>query len=202
MDVVSASQSMANQMFVFPIPVRFFKLSTVNDETIPNIIKLIDSFELETRERIGSWTKSQNFLNHPDLSDVRKEVLKCLEFFRSAEQHTCSNLEIVSSWANVLGQNEQIKGHVHPNSYISGVVHLNEGSDFVINQPPSTDLYFINLGEGKQENFKIQPGTLIVFPSNLNHGTWLHTSANPRYSIAVNCLPRVFGSELSHVNLK
>tara|TARA_B100000427_G_scaffold193018_1_gene160464 strand:- start:378 stop:911 length:534 start_codon:yes stop_codon:yes gene_type:complete len=79
------------------------------------------------------------------------------------------NLEVVSSWINVQGENSKLNYHNHPNSVLSGAIFLK--TDDV-----SSELYFKNPNSqfyhyGEDESVMPVTGLCLMWPSWLMHGS-------------------------------
>jgi hypothetical protein len=111
------------------------------------------------------------------------------------------SLPIVSCWINRTKRNEYHHSHWHTNSIIAGVFYLtthDSGKTVFYYEDPfhklGNDRPFLaskNQNKTLYENpttiiGKVKPekGKLILFPSNLHHGTESNMDLNPRYSIS------------------
>ena len=92
---------------------------------------------------------------------------------------------------------------MHENSLLSGVYYLdapkdaggivfvkgyNEQEIFPMAITPKVSEY--NYVNSKQMTFKVNPGKLVIFPSNLMHSVEENKSNNDRYSLAFNLFCR------------
>lgn len=109
----------------------------------------------------------------------------------------CDAFEITGCWANVLAPGAEHKMHAHPNNYLSGVYYLrtHPGADTInfhdpraqtaIIRPPvveltaeNTDQVVVNVGDG----------SLLMFPSYLQHSVDTNRSDRERISISFNIM--------------
>lgn len=203
---------MNDSIELFPIKIKGKLLDSLNREKIKEVINYIESTEgsdVLTRKdsRSGSWSANQNFLNLDFLSDVKLEVLEFVKQYSLEEKHRCENIEIVSSWFNSINRHDVIRPHIHPNSYISGVIHLTYGAPLCFHKPTVEDRFriFMEKDFNPQEDIvqlECVAGQVVLFPSSLEHSVAEHTADYSRHSIAFNTWPRVYGHDTARVNLK
>lgn len=134
------------------------------------------------------------------LSDTAKEL--GYEFF----------LRITQSWFNKAEVGMWHHRHSHANSFISGIFYLTpSGSQTWFSMPgiwPRAHDDLSNISHfpffgwyhpKTQEvlyRFPTEPGTLVLFPSHLDHSVNEHDLEYPRYTISFNTFPwGVFGAE-------
>lgn len=104
-------------------------------------------------------------------------------------------LEVISCWANKTKKMQGHHIHTHPNSFLSGILYLtSHDSGFThfvkenyflekFNVFSLSDLIHI------EEKLKPNAGTLIIFPSHLQHKVSALTANESRYTIAFNVFP-------------
>ena len=95
-------------------------------------------------------------------------------------------------WANVLGSNDHQSGHIHNQGWMSGVYYvavpenLSDNNDFAgwleFNRP-GYGLPVLG-GENCIERIEPKPGTIVMFPSYVWHGTIPFNSPDNRISVA------------------
>ena len=115
-------------------------------------------------------------------------------------------VEITGCWANVLAKGAAHKAHSHPNNFLSGVYYLrtHPGTDTInfhdprtqtgIIRPPVTELTSENTD---QVVVKVKNGSLLVFPSYLQHSVDANMSDEERISISFNVMFSSFTENLS-----
>ena len=128
-----------------------------------------------------------------------KSVLRFLKIAYDA-------VEISGCWATVLAQGAAHKAHQHPNNYLSGVyyVRTRPGADSInfhdprsqsgIIRPPVIELTAENTD---QVGVKVKDGTLLIFPSYLQHSVDANASDEERVSISFNIMFSAFTENLS-----
>ncbi len=114
--------------------------------------------------------------------------------------------EITGCWATVLARGAMHKAHSHPNNFLSGVyyVRTHPGTDTInfhdprsqtsVIRPPVTELTAQNTD---QVVVRVRNGTLLMFPSYLEHSVDANTSAEERISISFNIMFSSFTENLS-----
>jgi uncharacterized protein (TIGR02466 family) len=115
-------------------------------------------------------------------------------------------VEISGCWANILAPGAAHKAHHHPNNFLSGVyyVRTRPGADSInfhdprsqtgIIRPPVTELTAENTD---QVVVRVKDGTLLIFPSYLQHSVDANASGEERISISFNIMFSAFTEKLS-----
>jgi uncharacterized protein (TIGR02466 family) len=105
--------------------------------------------------------------------------------------------EITACWATVNAPGRGHAKHAHPNSFLSGVyyVQTQSGADTInfhdpraqpaIIRPPVTELVAAN---ADQAVITVTDGTLVLFPSWLEHSVDENASDRVRISLSFNCM--------------
>ena len=114
--------------------------------------------------------------------------------------------EITGCWANVLAKGATTKVHSHPNNFLSGVyyVRTQSGADTInfhdpriqtgIIRPPVVELTAENTD---QVVVSVKNGTLLIFPSYLQHSVDTNMNEKERVSISFNIMFSAFTENLS-----
>lgn len=133
------------------------------------------------------------------VNETAKSVLRFLRIGYDA-------LEITGCWANVLAKGASHRAHSHPNNFLSGVYYLRTcpGTDTInfhdpraqtgVIRPPVTELTAENTD---QVVVKVKNGTLLMFPSYLDHSVDPNASEHERISISFNIMFSAFTENLS-----
>jgi uncharacterized protein (TIGR02466 family) len=115
-------------------------------------------------------------------------------------------IEITGCWATVLAKGAVHKAHSHPNNYLSGVyyVRTHPGADTINFRDPRNQTGVIRppVAELTAENtdqvvVKVRNGTLLMFPSYVEHSVDANTSEEERISISFNLMFSAFANKLS-----
>ncbi|MGH7949292.1 MAG: 2OG-Fe(II) oxygenase family protein [Candidatus Binataceae bacterium] len=124
------------------------------------------------------------------VSDATKSILR---FLRIGEEA----FEITGCWATVLAKGAMHKSHSHPNNFLSGVyyVRTHPGADTInfhdprsqtrVIRPPVIELTAENTD---QVVVSVANGTLLMFPSYLEHSVDTNMSEEERISISFNVM--------------
>ncbi|TMH27481.1 MAG: hypothetical protein E6H66_23250, partial [Betaproteobacteria bacterium] len=133
------------------------------------------------------------------VSNVAKSILRFLRISQEA-------FEITGCWATVLAKGAIHKTHSHPNNFLSGVyyVRVYPGADTINFHDPRSQTRIIRapVVELTAENtdqvvVRVTNGTLLMFPSYLEHSVDTNMSAEERISISFNIMFSSFAEQLS-----
>ena len=133
------------------------------------------------------------------VSSVAKSILR---FLRIGQE----DFEVTGCWATVLAAGAIHKTHSHPNNFLSGVyyVRIHPGADAISFHDPRSQTRVIRppVVELTSENtdqvvVRVTNGTLLMFPSYLEHSVDTNTSAEERISISFNIMFSSFAENLS-----
>lgn len=142
--------------------------------------------------------------------EALRELVSCIEhcatgicrFLRIG----AAECEITACWATVLARGASHKLHSHPNNFLSGVyyVRTSEGADTInfhdprrqasVIRPPVVELTAENTD---QVVIKVRGGTLLMFPSYLEHSVDANASSEERVSVSFNLMFSSFTERLS-----
>lgn len=158
----------------------------------------------------GMYSKNNRVLDHPLFSKLKNEILNFSKKYLNNLGHVFEDLQIGSSWVNILNKKNTIKLHQHTNSYISGVFYLDSSSSIIFDNPLISKWFFSAVTKRNSKNFctfndfEIKPSSkqLVLFPSFLYHKV-LPSDTNDRISIAFNIIPKgEFGHDTQKLYLK
>ncbi|MGQ0658034.1 MAG: 2OG-Fe(II) oxygenase family protein [Chromatiales bacterium] len=133
------------------------------------------------------------------VSTVAKSILRFLRIGYDA-------FEITGCWATVLANGAIHKAHSHPNNFLSGVyyVRTRPGADTInfhdprnqtsVIRPPVVELTAENTD---QVVVRVTNGTLLMFPSYLEHSVDPNMGEEERISISFNIMFSSFTENLS-----
>jgi uncharacterized protein (TIGR02466 family) len=136
------------------------------------------------------------------MSCVRNVAESILRFWRIGEEA----IEVTGCWATVLAKGATHKAHSHPNNFLSGVyyVRIHPGADTInfhdprsqtrVLRPPVVELTAENTD---QVVVRVTDGTLLMFPSYLEHSVDTNMSAEERVSISFNVMFSSFVEKVS-----
>ena len=155
----------------------------------------------------GDGWQSEQTLHRRDefrelISCVGNATKSILRFLRISQQA----FEITGCWATVLAKGAIHKTHSHPNNFLSGVyyVRIYPGADTINFHDPRRQTHVIRppVVELTAENtdqvvVRVTNGTLLMFPSYLEHSVDTNMSAEERISISFNIMFSSFAEKLS-----
>ncbi|MGH8647625.1 MAG: 2OG-Fe(II) oxygenase family protein [Gammaproteobacteria bacterium] len=152
------------------------------------------------------WQSERTLHEREELQElmacVNKAAKSVLRFLRIGYDA----IEITGCWATVLTQGAMHRAHSHPNNYLSGVYYLqtHPGADTINFHDPRTQASVIRppVVELTSQNtdqvvVRVSNGTLLLFPSYLEHSVDASTSEAERISISFNIMFSSFTEHLS-----
>ncbi len=173
--------------------------------------------ELEMIDNIGNlMSKNDKILDSKELTNLKLFIDEKIFIFKKKLLHMKdeNELYITQSWVINSNPKQYHPKHKHPNSVISGVMFFDENNDESL--PPirfhrtlemfPLDFEFDNLNESNADcrSFETVQGSLILFPSLLEHDVEKNSSDRVRTSISFNTYVRgVVGSreKLTELNI-
>ena len=170
----------------------------IAEELIPHCIQISQTVESGGKGWLSSKTYNTSDGKY-DLSSDQK-FFKINNWVETQIKLYCNELDIetdtlvsTGSWFNIYHKNDFQEPHVHPNSSISAIYILTcpeDGARIFFNSPRN-NMYHVKKQVKKQEMVDqiICPslsGTLLIFPSYLNHAVEKHISETIRISFSYN----------------
>tara|TARA_B100001093_G_scaffold446071_1_gene450063 strand:+ start:61 stop:678 length:618 start_codon:yes stop_codon:yes gene_type:complete len=161
-------------------------------------------------------SKDRYILNNiPDLkSDIEKHCELFVRKYLSVKDNAKFYLQ--NSWCNIHGPEEESQIHYHGNSLLSGVYYpifpknsgniaFHKGSIYNNIFHQSIRLEYEEHNNVTAEKYVLGPkeGTIVIFPSHLEHSVEKNNSNENRYSLAFNFYVRgKFGKEEYELEIK
>jgi len=168
---------------------------------------------------------------HVDNSDISKDryILNKLPDLKSDIEHHCelfvrkyltvknkAQFYLQNSWCNIHGPNESSQIHYHGNSLLSGVYYpilpkdsgdigFHKGNIYTNIFHQSIRFEYDNYNHLTAEKYvlRLNEGSIVIFPSHLEHSVERNKSDEKRYSIAFNFYVRgKFGKEEYELEIK
>jgi uncharacterized protein (TIGR02466 family) len=152
------------------------------------------------------WQSEPTLHEHEELRQLRSSVSQIagsiLRFLRIGQE----SLEVTGCWATVLAKGATHKVHSHPNNFLSGVYYIRvlPGADTInfhdprsqarVIRPPVVELTAENTD---QVVVKVTSGTLLMFPSYLEHSVDANVCDEERISVSFNMMFSAFTENLS-----
>ena len=152
------------------------------------------------------WQSQQRLHERDELRDlvscVHDATHSVLRFLRIGHEA----FEITGCWATVLARGAAHRSHSHPNNYFSGAyyVRTHPGAETInfhdprpqaaVIRPPVVELTAENTD---QVVVRVTNGTLLMFPSYLEHSVDANASEEERISVSFNVMFSSFTEKLS-----
>jgi uncharacterized protein (TIGR02466 family) len=177
---------------VFPTFIHKGKL--INDNEINKLQQSLLDLRYQEDPNIEFWQSTDllhtdvNFTNLTEL--ILQETTKILDGYSVIRD----SHYIAGMWGNIHAPNVAHAAHIHPNSYLSGVLYLNTPTDcgplvFHDPRPASNIIEFAyesyNIRNGKTVVEIPEKGKMLVWPSWLMHGVELGRSQEKEYRISI-----------------
>jgi len=176
---------------LFPYPLA---ISEIDSEFSSAELEFVQSLELTGNIRnLQSIDKS--VLNHPELSRLKGFIEDQLDkYCRNVLCTTTAKLYLTQSWVNVTHPGQSHHQHIHPNSFISGVIYFQaaENTDMIrfsnprITYPLTIDPEQFNLFNSMSWSVPVQKHRLLMFPSMMPHEVPTVQGGTTRISLAFN----------------
>jgi len=156
-----------------------------------------DQIGVKGRSTKGGWHSKDNLHTHPKFSEFKSEIFNFADeaFVHLGVQKHCSP-EITGMWGIINPPGSSNKLHNHPYNFLSGVYYLQVPEDSgqiifhdpkaqaEVLSPPKVENHSIHVAH--RVNFKPQNGTLLLFPSYLNHEVEENNSQEDRIVVSFN----------------
>jgi len=144
----------------------------------------------------GVGTSFPHLETYPQWQPLTKWFEKCANELLHRNGWIASELRVTSMWAN---RSDARSGHHHtphrhPMSYLSGIYYVQGSAPTMFVDPlAQREWAQLHLDGGPLEETRITyspaPGTLLIFPSYLVHGSVPNDRNEDRYTVAVNFFP-------------
>ena len=177
---------------LFPVPMYTAQFPrTISNEEFA----AVKSRKHEIIKNVGNISsKDSNVLQLTQLKELKDWIYANLQNFIQKIYQPKHNItcEITESWVNFTGANSYHHEHLHPNSIISGVYYFKTTgpSDSIIFSKYVKSYYVENIGftpfNVDSISVNVNPGKLILFPSDLLHSVPKNTTTNERVSLSFN----------------
>lgn len=180
---------------LYILPQYIFKFKS-SDELLQDTLTKVKNLKWITN-KYNLRSKDYHLNKRDDFKKLHKWFNKCIKQVTNEMQYPFSDIKITQTWANKSDIKNWHHSHIHPNSLISGIYYLTNSEsctwlsvkniwNFSENSPLQINC--------KQEELDVvhkqssEEGTLILFPSNLNHSVD-DAQKNTRYTISFNTFP-------------
>ena len=147
----------------------------------------------------NSISESTAILTLPEWQHVLHEVMQRVrDYFHGVMRvNHDTEIYITESWLNKTDQGQSHHRHWHPNSVLSGVVFLQGDADsgalrFITSEYAQLEFDIVdsNLWNAKSWSVPARSGTMVLFPSGLEHMTETYQGDASRISLSFNTFVR------------
>jgi uncharacterized protein (TIGR02466 family) len=195
---------------LFPTVIFNTQPTFISPNDTSNFKKFIGSINFKDQGINGQYSLNQEILDFPIFLKLKKYILDESKVYLNELGHIYEDIQISSSWVNLVDKNEHIHSHSHLNSYISGVYYLNDNSKITFYNPTDKKWFFAPMFKEAIKEFRDLHKITISFPSNtlLIFPSWLihevpFSEYNNRFSIAFNIIPKgEFGPKTGKLYIK
>ena len=159
-----------------------FNLSKYNDSCLEVINKSI-AVKYHLVSGVSSYEIDKEFLFKEELKPLMIKIQECInEYIRPNEKLEAS--VISSSWFNILGEGHKVGRHRHVESWDDREGSVVSGAYYPHVEDGSAPLIF-TFPEGKVVNMHPSNGSLVIFPSWVDHHT-TENQSNKRITVSFN----------------
>lgn len=156
---------------------------------------IIDKLNRETGP--NNFTTDNHILNTPGLDDLKKFCQAAIDTYAREVCKVSDEFYITNSWATKNEQGIQHHRHTHPNSIFSGVFYfdadqcdapltLHAKSPIFKNFALEYHYSGYSIYNSNNWSFPVKTGTLIIFPSWVEHGSLENKNTKSRQLIGFN----------------
>ncbi len=169
------------------------------------------------RNNANSITVENYLLDKPQFIDLKTYIINFVHRYTRTVYHSSQQINLTQSWVNITNDGEEHPKHLHPNSYLSGVMFVKScetSPPLLIENYLRPQYAFMDLYDGgRLDNSEIQmnkyvatntpifpvapiQGNIVLFTSPTPHLVPKNTSGEERITLAFNTYPKTpFGSE-------
>jgi hypothetical protein len=167
--------------------------------------RIFTSDELAFVKDRSKYVKKSNFpvhqsidteiLNNPAMASIKEFAIRNIKHYARSHNMVDTEFYITQSWLNLHLNRNPHPVHLHPNSFLSGVLYFTDGApiEFDRTSPGVTknDFYSVNISEANEYNstsnsLSVSSGNILIFPSYLPHKVCGVPSNLERISLAFN----------------
>jgi hypothetical protein len=149
----------------------------------------------------NNFSTNRNILELPGLEQLKIFCQNAIDDYATEVCKVTDEFYITNSWATKNLTSTEHHKHTHPNSIFSGVFYFqaedNASPMTIHGKSPifknfALDYHYsgYSMFNSDSWSFPVQTGTLIIFPSWLEHGSLKNESAMPRQLIGFNSFVR------------
>tara|TARA_B100000287_G_scaffold435515_1_gene504217 strand:- start:5570 stop:6208 length:639 start_codon:yes stop_codon:yes gene_type:complete len=199
---------MKNTSKVYNLFSKVFYTNIIDDISLAPIAKYLDKEEfkkvgygvanqtLKTSTSIGS---THNVLDLKRFKKLKERLLQEFYYFKNEYlKYTNNDFVITTSWITKSAPGETSHIHNHRNCFYSGIFYLqvppNSGEICFENYLETNYIKLLaseyNIHNSSHYTMMPRNGTILFFPSMIHHRILTNNSAEVRYSLAFNLMPK------------
>lgn len=194
---------------MFPTLVWKIRLKAAVRQTIEEkVLQALETMrrDLPPLEPGSSWQSEQALHEREEFRELAARVIGAAKSVLRFLHIGYEQIEITGCWANVLAAGAAHRAHSHPNNFLSGVYYVRTypGADTINFHDPRSQVYVIRppvtaltAENTDQVVVKVTNGTLLLFPSYLEHSVDANVSGQERISVSFNLMFSSFTEHLS-----
>ena len=143
-----------------------------------------------------NWiSESQTVLDQPEFSKFKEDIVNAINeyFYGILKAQSYVDIFITESWLNKTVRGQSHHRHCHPNSIVSGIVYLGGDVDsgttvFYNNRYDMIEYDTVESNLFNSRTWGIRPrnGSIVLFPSGLEHFVEEYHGDNPRITLSFN----------------
>lgn len=188
-------------LYVFPTLVGHYQRECVPDQLDQELAFLHSLPQTENSlcgRAISTTTTAADIHLRPEMHSAVQFIQHCVDQYLEEIKST-TKLAISASWFNRVLPEGCVLKHRHKNSVLSGVMyyHNTERSPLVLVNPTveTDDIELdippdqFDLHNARDIQLAAEPGTVILFPSSIQHLVVHNPEHTPRSQFAFNCWP-------------
>jgi uncharacterized protein (TIGR02466 family) len=187
---------------VFPTPIGIVQFDNMAlfDAMAVEVLKIKDSSTSTIFQEIGTFCTDDNLNNLVEFEELAKLIDDEVQIYiQDAYKMDPDHVTMTGMWSNVHNSKAKHHVHMHPNSFLSGVIYLSTpdanddypGNIFFLDPRYANRFQRADYKESTVYNennwvFKPQKGMMLLFPGWLEHGTDAGKFSNDQYRISLS----------------
>lgn len=156
----------------------------------------LECLEWVDREDGTIISKRKDIIHLPQFERILNMCQRSLDYYAKEIMKWDIEVYITQSWISRQPKGTRLRAHTHPNSFVSGCIYFqNEGQNRIVFDDINGSIIHPKVVEHTAFNSKANyvatpPGTLLLWPSTVQHRTEANTSDKDRVCLAFNTFVR------------
>ena len=187
---------------VFPTPIGIVQFDNMAlfDAMAVEVLNIKDSSTSTIFQEIGNFCTDDNLNKLLSFTDLTKLIDNEVQvFLQDAYKMDPEHVTMTSMWSNIHNSKSKHHVHMHPNSFLSGVIYLSTpdthdnypGNIFFVDPRYANRIQRADYKESTIYNenswvFKPKKGMMLLFPGWLEHGTDAGKFSDDQYRISLS----------------